>query len=424
MAKDNETQTTGSLQDFSFDDNQDFFGIKTEENETEQIIKEVKGAEKITSEETPEGDSKGKTSKEKTEKLPDSKKDEEEDEVTFFETDEDKAKKTAKKEDKEDDEEEPEEEVAEDKKKDKPEEKKDKKEEEDDKFFTTLAGELKEKGIFQNVELKEGEEITEEKFFELQDAEIEKRVEETFEAFFEELDEDAKNFLRFKKSGGKTGDFFASYNSQFDATADFNIENDEERTRVLTHYLATVEHLEAEDIKDRLEWLKEGGKEKTYAKKYFDSMRNQAEKQKAAVVKQQEEAATAREISAKDFNESLETVLAKTENVGAFTFTKVDQKELGTYVTKPTVKVGKNKYVPAFQAEIANIFKADTEESKQKLLLLAKLVKTNFDVTDLVTETQTKVVKKAKSRLQEAKTGVKPSSAGNASKKSLGDYFG
>lgn len=423
MAETTQKQETGSLQDFNFDTDDSWFGQKVETDDaTSQVIKEVKGADKVVSEEGSTG-SATKTST-KAETLPE---DEEEEELTFFETEEDKAKKeTDKKKAKEEgveDEEDEEVETPEDEAKDKGKQKPEKPTEEDDKFFTTLAGELKEKGIFQNVELKEGEEVTEDKFFELQDAEIEARVQETFEAFFEELDEDGKNFLKFKKAGGKTVDFFTAYGSQFDTSVDFDPENESQRNQVLTHYLSTHEKLDATDIEDRIKWLKESGKDKIYADKYFKSMQKAEETRKANLVKAREQEAQQREADMRAFNESLDAVLSKTENVGAFSFTKADQKELGSYVTKPTVKVGKNKYVPAFQAEIANIFRADTEENKQKLLLLAKLVKTNFDVTDLVSDVQTKVVKKAKSKLQEAKTGVKPASAGSASKKGLSDYF-
>lgn len=417
MAKEVQTpETTATLADFTFDDSNTFFGIKTEGDTTEQIIKEVKGAEKIVA------DGSGTKTPEAT-KI---EEEEAEEELTFFETEEEKAKKeAAKKKDEEEEEAEEEEEVEEVKekgKKDK-EEKPEDKEEGDDKFYTTLASELKEKGIFQNIELKEGEEVTEEKFFELQDAEVEARVEETFQAFFEELDEDGKRFLKFKKDGGKTADFFASFNTPEVDLTEFDVDDEEQRTKVLVHYLTKVEKLEPEDLKDRLAWLKEGGKEKSYAKKYAEAMEAESQAIQEQLLKRQAKAAKDKEESAKVFGESLKATLEKTETVGVFSFTPADQKELAAYITKPSVKIGKNKYIPAFQAEIAEIFKAEDEESQKKLLLLAKLVKTKFDTKDLATETKTKVVSKVKSKLKEAKTGVKPASAGGFAKRSISDFF-
>jgi len=91
------------------------------------------------------------------------------------------------------------------------------------------------------------------------------------------------------------------------------------------------------------------------------------------------------------------------------------------FITKPTVKVGKNKYITEFQAELGEIFKGEGE-NKKKLLLLAKLVKSQFDVKDLIEETKTKVVKDAKSKLQQSRTGVRPSTSGGNNKKSLSDF--
>ena len=54
---------------------------------------------------------------------------------------------------------------------------------------------------------------------------------------------------------------------------------------------------------------------------------------------------------------------------------------------------------------------------------MANLIKSDFDVKDLIEETKTKVVKEAKSKLQQAKTGVKPSTSGGYTKKSISDYF-
>src|SRR6188768_38134 len=66
-------------------------------------------------------------------------------------------------------------------------------EEDDVKFYTSLAQSLKEKGIF-SIELDKDAEIDEDGFFELQDKELEQRVDETIDDFFKGLDNDAKQF--------------------------------------------------------------------------------------------------------------------------------------------------------------------------------------------------------------------------------------
>lgn len=405
MAKENQQEelgttedvSTSSLQDFNWDETEDFFGIKPDKSETEEVIKKVK-TDDLNDEPTLEDDDleDDDNTKDKSDKP--KKGDETDKEDSFFE--EQPAKDESLEKEKSTETEEP---------------------SDDSKFYSTLASELKEKGIFQNVELKEGEEIDEDKFFELQDAEIESRVEETFEAFFEELDEDAKAFLKFKKSGGNTQDFFQVYRESL-SLDNIDLESEEAQELVLKHYLSTMDSMDDEEISDRLEWLKENGKKKAYAEKYMNKLQELDRQKKEAISKSIEAQSKQREEGAKKFNQDLQSELEKTEAVGSFNFSKVNKKELLDFMIKPSVKIGKNKYITHFQAELGNIFKAEGED-KKKLLLLAKLVKSNFDVKDLIEETKTKVVKEAKSKLQQAKSGVKASTSGGYTKKSISDYF-
>lgn len=385
-----------SLQEFNWDDAGDFFNINPKGEEAEDVTSSVKKEDdtdetNIADDDQPEGDD---TSKGKEKKGSDN---EDKNVEGFFEDEKPNSTKEG-------------------------EEVKDAKPgETDDKFYTTLASELKEKGIFQNVEIKEGEEIDEDKFFELQDSEIESRVEETFEAFFEELDDEGKAFLKHKKAGGSTQDFIQVYGSSISIDG-VNLEEDKDQDTVLTHYMRTVDAMDEEEISDRIEWLKENGKKKAFAEKYLNKLKEIDTERKTALTERANQMSKQREESAKKFNEDLDKELNSTESVGSFNFSKVDKKGLLNYITKPTVKVGKNKYITEFQAELGEIFKGEGE-NKKKLLLLAKLVKTQFDVKDLIAETKTNVVKDAKSKLQQSRTGVRPSSSGGTNKKSLSDFF-
>lgn len=402
MAKENqqveaettEDVSTSSLQDFNWDETEDFFGIKPDSSEIEEVVKQVKTDD--VNDDPEIEDELDDADKDKSDKP--KKKDETDKEDSFFEEQpkDDKSEEAEKSTETE----EP---------------------NDDSKFYSTLAAELKEKGVFQNVELTEGEEIDEEKFFELQDAEIESRVEETFEAFFEELDEDAKAFLKFKKGGGNTQDFFQVYRESL-SLDNIDLEGEDAQELIIKHYSSTMDSMDDEEISDRLEWLKENGKMKAYAEKYMNKLKELDRQKKESISKSVEAQAKQREEGAKKFNQDLQSELEKTEAVGSFNFSKVNKKELLDFMIKPSVKIGKNKYITHFQAELGNIFKGEGEDRK-KLLLLAKLVKSDFDVKDLIEETKTKVVKEAKSKLQQAKIGVKPSTSGGYTKKSISDYF-
>lgn len=294
----------------------------------------------------------------------------------------------------------------------------------DEQFFTTLAQEMIETGVFQHVKLEEGKKITQEEFFDYQDQEIEGRVTETFEAFFEEMDEDGIAFLKHKKNKGSTAEFFAIYGqSPVPQIDNFDPSNEAHRREAIASYLSLVDKMDNEEIEDRIQWLKENGKDKAYAEKYYNKLIEIDEAQKRQLAEKAEKTAKLKEENAKKFATEISKVLAGTEAVGNVKFTKEDRKTLAAFITKPTEKVGKI-YIPPFNKKLGDILRADTPEAKQKLLVLAKLVSSDFDMSDLVEKVETQVVKKIKSKLKDAKNGVKPSSSGAyQDKKSLSDFF-
>ena len=463
MAKTN--TASNPLAGFGFDgDSEDFFGITSEklESQTSKTIKEVKKspAELENEEDDDLGDStnfddakpkkKSKGSDEEEDDLdpenmefftdkpaPPKKKsvkaqddEEEEEEVT--------PKKTPKKGGKKKDEEEEEEPDPDDDDEDAPVVKKkkpaktDEQEEEEDEeqiekdkeFCSTLALELKEKGILEHIEIKKGTKLTEDQFFELQAMEVDERFQEALEGYAKDLDQDGKDFLKFKKDGGRTSDFVAVYVTGTLGLDKFDSSKPEQVDAVINHYLTKYEKVTGEDLEDRKEFIKDKGQEKIKAEAWYDKIKTAEDKNKDALMKAQEKASKQREIDARDFEDDFSKVLDKTEAVGMFPIGKAERKELNSYINRATVKVGPNRYVPPVNAELSRILRAETEKDKQDLIILAKLLKNNFKIDDeLITEIETKVVKRTKSKLQEAKKGVKPSSSGSYTKRSMADYF-
>ena len=469
MAKSN--SASNSLAEFGFDTEPDeFFGVKTEssDSQTSKTIKEVKktpaqldeeeddGTETTNFDEETKKKGKSKTASGVTDnededdlnpdnqewfatpKKPSKTKKEEDEEEEPEETEvevKSKAKKgSTKKEDEEEDENDNEENITVAKKKpantkseeNEAEEDEDKKAVDEIEFYTTLAGELKEKGVLGSVTIKKGEKITEEKFFELQSAELEARLDESLEAFVKTLhdDPDAKDFIKFKKDGGKTADFIATYVSGALSLDKLDTEKPSDIRTVLSHYLTKYEKVSPEELEERLDYYKDKGQEKVKAELWFGKIKAAESKEKAALLKITETAKNDKEQEAREFVEEFTKVLEKTESVGVFPISKAERKEINTYINKATVKIGANRYVPPINAELSRILGGETEKDKKDLIILAKLLKNNFKIDDdLITEVETKVVKKAKSKLQEAKKGVKPSSSGSYTKRSMVDYF-
>jgi len=387
-----------NMENFSWDDadkdSDEFFGQKKEVGDTELTEEEKKEvAAELAAKEKDEKDEKDdksdksdKSGKENEEK--DEKENEEEESHEFFAEEKTDLEKENETEDEDDDE----------------------------KFFGTLAKSLKEKGILASVEIPE-EGIDEEVFVDLYENEIEARITDTFEGFFEEMDDDGKAFLKFKKDGGSTADFMA----QLKSTAGYptgDIEDANFQKEVLRYYYNNVEKLDEDDITDKLEWLEETDKLDKYAKKSYKQLDEIDKKSKAEIVKNQEAIVAKTNAENKKFEKGLKEEIRKLDNIKDFPLKKTEKEDLITFITKPAVKIGKNNYITAFQAELQKI-----SSNYEGLILLAKLVKSDFDFSSIKTTEKTKQTRTLKKDLQRSRMNKKPTSSGSSSRKSLSEFF-
>jgi hypothetical protein len=414
MGKENE-ETQLLSKDTFWDENVDFFGIKPEtpgNTNVETVVESVKN-----------DTVKSKTTKEKETENPESEEEQKQsnEEVTFFgdSIKENKKKETEEEKGKENQETNATDTPEEKFENDTPEgndEQPFESEESEQKFFKTLATGLKEGGIFSNVEIKDDDVIDGDKFADLIDSEAESRVNETFEAFFEELDEDGAAFLRFKKAGGKTSDFLRAYaNSAELPTSDLT--TSEGQKEILKYYYKHIDGTDDEDIDDKIEWAVENGKLEKYAEKYSKIIQDRDKQKRDTLLLQQEEQQRQLDEERKKFESELKITLENTDAINNITLTKEDKKELIPFMTKPSVKIGKNKYITGLQAGIQKIF-----SDKPKLLLLAKLVKSDFDLTGVEKKGASKLTKEVKTELQRQKQTPGPKSTDNTTRE-LADFF-
>jgi hypothetical protein len=395
--KEKEDLVTG----FNWDDDDSFFPapvVESKEEKQRKVVQAIKDAEEPEVEEL-------EADKKKPKKAKEAEDDELEDEPEFFESEKTKDSKGEITKNAKGKSEEVENEAGE--------------EPEKDTFFTTLASELKEKGIFSAIQLDENEEIDEERFFELQEEELNARVDETFEGFFEEVnnDPDAVAFIKFKKQGGSTAEFFSVFREASSLPDDLDLVDVKNQEKILKHYYLNVEKIDEEDLEDKLEWVKDKGKTEAYAKKYYKEINDKERVAKLTLIDKQEKAEKSAKENSDKLRGQLQAVLAKGEGEGLFKFDAEDIKESVSYITKPTVKIGANKFITAFQADLSEIMK-----DQKKMLTLAKIVRKKFDIPDLKKIVTTEVSKGVKAKLQEAKQN-KTSRSTTSTEKSLADYF-
>ncbi len=299
-------------------------------------------------------------------------------------------------------------------------EKKDKSETElensDNQFFNVLANEMKDSGIFSSVDVPE-EDLEEKEFAKLLETEVDNRVQETFEGFFEELDDDAKSFLKHKRDGGNTRQFFVNLNSTSNIP-EGELGDDRHDKAIARYYFKNIEHMDDEEVADRIQWLEDTGKTSKNAERYDKKIKAHTLRQTQMLEKGRKDAIKDAENNAKNFSKTIKTVLKESEDVKGFTITKSDKKELLPYITESEVKIGKNKFITGLQSDLRKIM-----GSPDKLILLAKLLKSDFDTSSITTKEKTKTTRTIKENLSRAKKNTKTTSSEGSKSKSLSDFF-
>jgi hypothetical protein len=384
-------QTSSTLDDFKWDDNSsDFFGIKgsgEDRTEMENVLEVVK----IEKDDEEEGFK-------KTSKKLDDNEDEDEEEVWFGNSSTEE-----------------EEEEEEDKDNFMPNSTKTTKASEN--IYADLYAEIKEGGLFQT-DLEEGTVVDKEKFFELQELEIEARVEESIKGFMEELDEEGAAFLKFKKNGGSTAEFLKVYAANTEVPQG-DLDDEVHQEKVSRYYYKNVEGLDPEDVDDRIEWLKTSGKLEKYAIKIDADLKEKEAKEKEALQTKAKLDAKEAEQKRKDFINTVQETLDNTDEIDGYKFNPAEKKALHSFITKPSIKVGQNMYVTPFQQKLRTAL-AD----KEKMLVLAKLLSNDFDVSDVVAAKTTAQTKKIKEDLQRKKgPELKSSGKPEGKKRGLADFF-
>ena len=389
------------LDAFSWDEDQSFFGIEPGEETPptpSKISDFLQDEDDEEEEDTPPVEKNKTKAKSKGKVKPE---DEEEDEDEEEVEDEPKGKSKTKtdffKDEEEDDDTPPQ---------DKPE------------FYADLYKDMQTKGIFSN-DLEEGEELDEESFFDKLDEEIEQRTQEGFEEFMEGLGNDGKAFLKYAKNGGTLRQFLAVSNISVDMP-EVDIDT-EDGQKIFMRYALKRDGFDTEEINDMIESLEEKGKLATTAKRRkdrFDAEDAQERETAAANLEQQTKEAKKAQLK---FVSEMKTILNKPTNINGIAFNPKKDKELIDFITNPTVVLANKKYATPLQVKLAEVFK-----DPEKVLLLGKLLKTDFDLSSVEKEAESTVTRKVKtslSRLKEGNTKAAASSSTGNRGRSLADLL-
>lgn len=283
-----------------------------------------------------------------------------------------------------------------------------------DSIYNDLFKDLKENNIFNHVELEEGEELTAERFFQLQEEEYEAEVSERINNWAKNIDEDGRKYLKFLSDGGKTKDFLEVFvNTEEPLEGDIN---DEEYQDDLIREKKLSEGFSRDETEEYLSNLPKTVKRKE-ATLYKENIQETVEKRKKQLLEEQERAKQRQAEELQQFNDNIKGVLENQKEVGGFKITEKDKTNIYNFLTRRDQKVNDKVVVTGFQKKLAEVFK-DTN----KLVVLAKLLHNDFDLSQIEKQIITKETKKIKSNLENRKT-ISSSSGSSYKEKQFYDLF-
>ena len=277
----------------------------------------------------------------------------------------------------------------------------------DNTFYEDVYKDLKEAGIFKHVELEDGEELDADKLYELQQEEIEAEVTSRLDAWAsQELDEDAKAFIKFKIQGGDTSEFFKTYQSTSEIT--LGDIKDEDYQDNLIRYQLQKEGWDKDEIEDRLEFLTESNKKSKFAERYHDRLIKEQEKEKQALVKQAEEQKIRTKQQEEQFRSSIKDTLDTNKEINGIKFTDKDKGNLINFLTKKE-KLEDGRVITGFQRKLSESF-----NDPKKIALLAKILNDDFDFSSFEKSAITKKTKEIKRNIEQRQS-MRPTGSGSSS---------
>lgn len=277
----------------------------------------------------------------------------------------------------------------------------------DSTFYEDIYKDLKEAGIFKHIELEDGEELDADRLYELQQEEIEAEVTSRLDAWAsQELDEDAKAFIKFKIQGGDTSEFFKTYQNTSEITLG-DIE-DEDYQDNLIRYQLQKEGWDKDEIEDRLEFLTESNKKSKFAERYHDRLIKEQEKEKQALVKQAEEQKIRAKQQEEQFRASIKDTLDTNKEINGIKFTDKDKGNLINFLTKRE-KLEDGRVITGFQKKLSESF-----NDPKKIALLAKILNDDFDFSSFEKSAITKKTKEIKRNIEQRQS-MRPTGSGSSS---------
>ena len=251
---------------------------------------------------------------------------------------------------------------------------------------------LKEKGIVVSEEDPQ-DDIT---ASELVETAWESSLDSYVEDMVKDLPTEAKNLLKFVKEGGDAYEYLRTLKQNADSPINKNsdITKEETQERVIRFSLEK-EGYEEDYIEDHLASLKETGKLAKYSKSLFDKIVEKQIKEEEEVVKSVEIQRKESLIKLKNQQKELSSYLETVDEIKGIALSKEDKKSFTTYLTEPSIELPNGNKITSFYKELF-----EAAQNKETSVLLAKLLKTNFDFSSVSKKAVSEKTKQVNSNLR------------------------
>jgi hypothetical protein len=188
----------------------------------------------------------------------------------------------------------------------------------------------------------------------------------------------------------------------------------------ITKYKLIEEGYDDDYIESQIEFLKDSDKLKITAEKYYNKWKKDEEEKEKKYLKSVEEEANARRNSQIEYRKSLAQHLSTLEDIKGFKISKKEISELPEYIAVPNIKTSTNQVITGFQKDLFEAMK-----DKDKVILMAKILKSDFDFSILEKTLKSEQTKNLKENLQRQKENKNINSTIGSSQKQkrLVDFF-
>lgn len=251
---------------------------------------------------------------------------------------------------------------------------------------------------------------------------FEEAVENRFTESIKELPESVKNIVKYAVNGGNITNLLNNMfkNRANGVSEDIDIEEESSQITVVKQKLIEEEYDE-DYITSQIEYLKDSGKLKVTASKYFEKYKADKLANESKEVERLEEERKLNKQRQIDFRKDLAQYVSSNEDIKGFRLSKKDVAEIPEYISAQSIKLQNGTVTSPFYKDFLEAMK-----DKDKLVVMATLLRNNFDFTSLQKSIGTKVTKTLKENLQNQKAtqSIKSNAGSSQTPKRLIDLIG